>query len=170
MSMPRWAASFPWDAIRRVAALHALDPLLVAAVIKVESSGQAFATRYEKAYRWLVTPSQFAQDLGISLDTEVIAQAHSYGLMQIMGGTARGLGFTGYCVELVGVELGLEYGCRCLAHCVDRFRPLEHSIAAYNAGSPRDVAPYDGVLDNQPYVDRVLKHLAELNEAPKVVA
>ncbi len=170
MTMPPWAQALPWDAIVRVAGRHGLDPQLVAAFCRVESSGQRYATRFEKNYRWLSDPQVHARELGLSFDTEVVAQSHSYGLMQIMGATARSFGFKGYCVELCNVDDGLEYGCRYLGHCIDRFRPLEHAIAAYNAGSPRDVAPADGVLDNQAYVDKVLKSLAELSGAPKTVA
>ncbi len=165
--LPLWAAALPWDLIRRVAARHALDPLLVAAMIQVESGGQEAATRYEPGYRWLSEPERWARELGISKDTEVIAQAHSYGLLQIMGGTARGLGYTGYCAALIGEELGLEWGCRYLARCFDRFHSSELAIAAYNAGSPRDVAPKDGRIDNQAYVDKVLARLADL--VPKIV-
>ncbi len=168
MSLPAWSHAYPWAALTDAALRHGLDPNLVAAIIAGESSGQRFATRYEKGFRWLSKPQEHALNLGLSLDTEVIAQSHSYGLMQIMGGTARGLGFDGYCVELVGVDEGLEWGCKYLATCLARFTPLEHAIAAFNAGSPRDVAPHDGVIDNMPYVQGVLKRLAELDAAAKV--
>lgn len=163
--MPNWYNELPLESIRRIAHKHALDPLLVAAFCQVESSGKAAATRYERGYRWLVDPTKHARTLGLTFDTEVIAQSHSYGLMQVMGATARSLGYTDYCSLLVDVDRGLEYGCAYLARCLDRYKSMDRGIAAYNAGSPRDAAPVDGVLDNQGYVDKVLARLEELAAA-----
>lgn len=165
--MPHWAMGFPWEVISRVAASKLLDPLLVGAFVSVESSGVAAATRYEKGYRWLSQPERHAKALGITFDTEVIAQSHSYGLLQIMGGTARGLGYVGYLSLLIEVERGLEWGCEYLAALRAKYTKLEDVIAAYNAGSPRDVAPLDGKVDNHEYVRKVLdRYLALKGNKP----
>lgn len=161
---PGWAVGFPWPSIKAAATKWSLDPLLVAAFIGTESGGLASRTRYEKGFRWLVEPAKFAANLGITEETEVIAQAHSYGLMQVMGGTARGLGYSGFLVDLCQVDLGLLWGCNYLSHCMARWPVLEEAISAYNAGSPRDQNK-DGQLDNHSYVAAVLGRLEELRDA-----
>jgi soluble lytic murein transglycosylase-like protein len=60
--------------------------------------------------------------------TEEMAKAVSFGLMQIMGETAREFGFKGrFLTELCDPETGLEYGCRKLRRCFDN--------AAWDAGA-----------------------------------
>jgi soluble lytic murein transglycosylase-like protein len=102
--------------------------------------------RYEPTYRWLV-----GDKLNMSL-TERHTQMCSWGLMQVMGGTARELGLTGYLSQLCDPETGVQYGCRYLRRLFERYQIWDDAIAAYNAGSPRRVGP---TYVNQGYVDKV---------------
>lgn len=142
--------------IRNAATNHVLDYRLVGAIVQMESGGIPYRTRYEKAWGNFLTPDTYAKMLGITRDTEAMAQAHSYGLMQIMGATARGLGFKGYLSSIVLSDIGLDWGCRYLAIQFDRFKKdIHQTISSYNAGTPS----YDhisGKFQNQSYVDGVM--------------
>ena len=94
------------------------------------------------------------------MDTELIAQKTSWGLMQVMGTVARELGHRGWLSELCEPERGIYYGCLHLKKLMDRHGNLSDTVAAYNAGSPRrDV---NGKYVNQEYVDRFIRVLSEV--------
>ena len=128
-----------WGLVKEAAHSHGLDPCLVGAVVLTESSGETYAMRYERGYRYLFQPSQ-VKPKGCSTATEINAQQCSWGLMQVMGATARELGFRGWMGELCRPEIGLEYGCRYLALQVKRFGSVEAGVAALQHG----VAPQGG--------------------------
>jgi len=129
-----------------------IDPQLVSAIIEVESSWKPAATRFEPAFYYLVRLPHFATACKIPFKDEETAQKTSWGLMQIMGATARGLGFQGLLPTLVDPALGIEYGCRYLAALVRRYPKLEDHISAYNAGHPN----WEHPGGNAKYVDKVL--------------
>lgn len=160
--IPNWAMYLPWREIAKAAEAHNLSPLLVAAMVHTESAGETNATRYERGYKWFVDPGSHARRLGLSHDTEVIAQATSFGLMQVMGGTARGMGFDGYIVELLIPSVGLDWGCRYLAKQIGRYEDETKGIAAYNAGSARYTDDDKTEFLNQDYVDKVLRRVRVL--------
>ena len=146
------------DFIADAADGHGLPIPLVQAIVQVESGGNPWACRYESAfYQRYVADRGHRVWPGCSRDTEERLRATSFGLMQIMGQTARELGFneiflTGLCDSVQG----LNWGCRHLARQVQRYNGnLESAVAAYNAGSARR-AP-DGQWRNQGYVDKVRK-------------
>ncbi|MEW6265319.1 MAG: transglycosylase SLT domain-containing protein [Thermodesulfobacteriota bacterium] len=144
----------PWrPLIQSASERHGLDPGLTAAVVLAESAAQPAAVRFEAHYRWLFKPESVKPDI-CSIETEVMLQKISFGLMQIMGAVARERGFQGWLTELCRPEQGLEYGCRHLAWLLDRFSPIEAAVSAYNQGFPRR-GP-DGRYLNQPYVDKVM--------------
>ena len=144
-----------WPAIVSAAGSHRLDPALVGAVVVTESAGEPCAIRYERGYRYLFQPAR-VKPKGCSTTTEINAQQCSWGLMQIMGATARELGFRGWLSELCRPEVGLEYGCKYLARQVKRFGSVEAGVAAYNMGSPRKGE--DGkYLNQESYVEPVLR-------------
>ena len=72
-----------------IASQHALDPALVCAIIEQESSWDTHAIRYEPAFR-----SRYVAPLGLP-PTEEIARSISWGLMQVMGQSAREHSFAG---------------------------------------------------------------------------
>ena len=125
--------------IESKAARHLLPSNLIQATILVESSGNPFATRFEPAFydRYIKNkPFSFIPP-GCSKDTEAIGRATSWGLLQIMGETARCIGFRGWFGELLTPEVGLEWGCRYLARLRDRFFESggwEVVCRAYNGG------------------------------------
>jgi len=149
--------------IEDAAKAHALPPGLVEAVVGVESGGNPWAFRYEPQYyeRHVAPDASTRAVAPCSRDSERQALATSWGLMQVMGATARSLGFQGaFLNALCDPAMGLEYGCRLLARLRDRYKAQggwPGVVAAYNAGSPRKAA--DGRFVNQSYVDNVARML-----------
>ncbi len=127
-----------------------VDPILVSAIISVESSWDVFAARYEPLFHYFVTPEIFAQKNKTNVTIERSLQQFSYGLMQVMGATARGLGFAGYPFRLFDPEENIRFGCKYLAALRKRYVKLDDVISAYNAG------PGHPTRSNQAYVDKVL--------------
>jgi hypothetical protein len=131
-----------------------LEISFVRAIVLKESSGNQWATRYEPGFRYLEHPEYWANHLGQTEETETIQQKCSYGLMQIMGGTARGLGFSGMLSELYIPSVNIHYGCLLLSQKLRRYGDYPSAISAYNAGT----ATLIGIkFANQDYVDSVLK-------------
>lgn len=120
---------------------------LVKAVCQVESSFNPWAFKHEPHYKWLV-----GEKLTMTV-TERIGQQCSWGLMQVMGGVAREMGYTGYFPQLCDPDIGLSYGCRHFKKFFDRWDSYEDAIASYNAGSPRRI--FSGEYLNQGYVTKV---------------
>lgn len=152
------------DLVVASATKHIVPVGLVRAIVTVESAGDPHAYRYEPGYRWLWDvresrpfrgdPQSLPAPRGVSQATELMGQQTSWGLMQVMGATARELGFRGrYLTALLDPEMSLEYGCRYLVVLFRRHKAWEPVAAAYNAGSARRNA--DGRWQNQRYVDAV---------------
>jgi soluble lytic murein transglycosylase-like protein len=151
--LPRFA-----DLIRGAAARYGLDPTLVGAIALRESA---------------LNPSAF---------NPADPRGGAYGLMQVLLGTARDLGYRGPAEALFDPALSLDLGSRLLAQNIARAgagggisqTEIEtRAIAAYNAGwskaRPGD-APRaaDGSLINAAYVDLVRRYqllLASLKPA-----
>jgi soluble lytic murein transglycosylase-like protein len=118
----------PYQAeISAAAAKHGVDPALVAAVIQQESG----------------------------FDPNATSGAGAEGLMQLMPGTAQGLGVTNPYDPAQAIEGGTTY----LAEQLARFGgDTRRALAAYNAG-PGAVQQYGGVppyAETQGYVEKVL--------------
>lgn len=165
MSIPVWAMKLPWDAITAASYGHELSPKIIAAIVQTESAGNNFATRFEPNWKWFVEPDirkAVARDLGITVATEEIHEATSWGLLQVMGSTARStLNYLGPLPALCEIELGLELGCQYFRMLCDRHGSIEKAIVSYNAGSPRqDKAT--GKWVNQDYLDKVFAFLRDL--------
>lgn len=143
--------------IEKFAAAHGLSPALVIAIVEVESGGNPWAARHEPAFfRNYVENARIKAVSPCSIDTEKRLRATSFGLMQVMGQTARELGFDKpFLTALCDPATGLEYGCRYLKKQVDRYRDrgLDWAVAAYNAGTARK--NLDGVFLNWAYVDKI---------------
>lgn len=135
-----------------------IDPKLAAAIVTVESSWNPWSVRYEPMFHYLHKPDFFAAAQRWTVQTETVLQKTSLGLMQIMGGTARDLGYQDHLTKLLLPEVGLEWGLRYLATKTQRYRDLRDAISAYNAGSARR-SP-GGAYSNQDYVDKVWRHYA----------
>ena len=137
-----------------------LPASLVAGVIQEESRFEIWATREEPRYlrnralhkaamRWSAAhggvPNAF---------TELADRSRSYGLMQVMGETAREQGFAGrYLAELYLPHNSIEHGALLLERLMKRYHnDTLSAISAYNQGSARKRR---GVFANARYVYRV---------------
>jgi len=133
------------------------------AVIQVETGGFAYRTRFEDHYRWGNNFQHYATKLGITYMTEYVHQKTSWGLMQIMGGTARECGFELHlpmlCLPEHGIWWGTYYLDKQLKRYSDSINKETDALAAYNAGKAR--RDKFGKYKNQDYVDKVLKAVAD---------
>ena len=133
-----------------------VPPELVLGIIEAESGGGPHATRVHATYPY--TMMQAKRPAGCSVDMERMCQKTAWGLMQVIGATARELGFDGWLSELVSPEtnirLGIEFLRRKMSQYFER-DGIEGVAAAYNGGAPRRRP--DGKFVNQSYVDKVME-------------
>lgn len=96
---------------RQAAGKWDLDEALVCAIVEQESSWRPNAMRYEPAFfARYVAPLFTRQQIGV---TEAYARGFSWGLMQVMGQSAREMGFEGqFLAELCDPATGLDIGCK----------------------------------------------------------
>lgn len=154
MSVTNWCR----PDIEDIASRHDLDPNLIEAIVRVESSGRAHAYRYEPQY-WL----RYLAKNPTYRHMEPRRAAASYGLMQVMYPTAVAMGFRGEPEELFLPRTSLKFGCLVL---VDNLAwsngDINAALAAYNGGKTKDnlVPPYR----NGVYLAKVQKALADVQE------
>lgn len=146
--------------VERAAQAAAIDANLAKAITAVESSWDPTVSRIEPRWKYLYFQRQFADRLGITVDTEITLQSMSIGLMQIMGSVARELGFTANLSELFKPEINAEYGCKKLKALLKKYSDEADVISSYNQGSPRKTP--GGMYLNQVYVDKVSQELRKL--------
>jgi len=193
---------------REAAGRYGLDPRLICALCEVESSWKPWAVRHEAGYEWLAGFNKAEpRDMPVSfmdikqqwwkphpklarimplysvdlIQTELLAQQTSWGLMQIMGATARERGFAdnnyhynasnkGWLTELCDPQVNLEWGCRHLRWMLDHAGSFNirastqwqnaDLAAAWNGGARIMEfvnAKPTGRYKNQSYVDRVVR-------------
>lgn len=142
--------------INKLIVTFKVDPLLIKAICRVESSLNAFAIRFEPAYKWQYKPTEFANKNCITPQTEAVLQSCSYGFMQVMGSVAREYGYTGPLNAITWQE-ALYYSVKHLSNKLEKYTETKDAIAAYNAGSVRKTPT--GEYVNQDYVKKVLTHL-----------
>ncbi len=153
-----------------------IDGDIILAMIEVESGGNPWQVRFERLYRWLWEIEYKSQHWrattklldGImpsasTLWTEITAQRTSWGLLQIMGSTAREWGMKGWLTQLLIPQINLEYGIRFFRHLVERYQGnVTDAVAAYNQGSNK--RGEDGNYMNQKHVDKVLAVMERYRE------
>ena len=124
------SGSVDLDAIFEAAGLrYNLSPNLLKAVARVESNFQPDAT----------------------------SRSGAMGIMQLMPGTARGLGVT----DAYDPEQNIMGGAKFLRQMLDQFGDIQLALAAYNAG-PNNVTKYGGIPpfnETQNYVKKVMEYL-----------
>jgi|SRR6478736_2935954 len=133
-----------------------IDPYLILAIVKKESTFNVLAMKEEHNWRYLTPQSQiemFAKLNKVTMNTEKSLQSHSWGLMQVMGSVARENGHRGSFIELLIPDVNLTIGCKHLSKFLKALGTEDNAISAYNQGSPRRRA--DGKYANQEYVDLV---------------
>lgn len=122
------------DIVLKYAAQYQVPPAWIEAVILTESSGNPEAHRAEPQ----------------------INDA-SYGLMQLLYATARGLGFTGQPEELYDPDTNIHFGTKLLADLKRRYgTDVRRIYSAYNSGKPDAYLTSDQVGAN---VRRFLSNL-----------
>lgn len=144
----------PHVLIKRIAIEKNLSASLLAAIVIVESSGDKYAVQYQPDYKHLLTPKYFAKKTGVTEATERVFQQTSFGYMQILGSTARELGFYGPMGKLFEPETNIRLGASYLARLRNLYVSETDWISAYNQGQPFRRA--NGDYCNQDYVERVL--------------
>ena len=124
-----------------------LDPALVCAVCEQETgdrrpnpatgreSWDPWAIRYEDGfYHEYVRPLVVGGELHDA--TEARARAFSWGLMQVMGQTAREKGYGGHLAQLCDPATGIETGCRVLAAKLQEAQgDVERALLLWNGGA-----------------------------------
>lgn len=124
---------------REAAKRHNLSPALVCAVIEQESSWDPWVTRYE----WQFFDRYMVRLLGAAAPTDTQARglATSWGLMQVMGQTAREHGYHEPLAKLCDAATGLEWGCRILNRKL-AMHPMnpEKGLLAWNGGGRKEYA------------------------------
>lgn len=146
------------DEIKKAADMFQLDPQLVEAVVRTESSGNPRAYRFEPAFwdRYLANDPKYNKQVPRRVSA-------SYGLMQVMYPTARELGWVGEPEQLFVPEVSLTLGCKLLAKNLKwADGNMDAALAAYNGGRTKDnlKAPYR----NGSYVVKVKGHLKDIQK------
>ena len=105
--------------IESVAARYSLDSKLIASIVWEESKGDPYAGRFEPDFYSKRLEWRQRKDLAgfvptnlPTLDTEKVWRATSWGVMQVLGETARVVGFRErYLTTLTDPRKSLEVGC-----------------------------------------------------------
>lgn len=121
---------------RTIAAQRSLDPALVCAIVEQESSWDTFAIRYESAFR-----ARYVVPLALPASEE-IARSISWGLMQVMGQSAREHGFTAKSLaSLCDPAAGVAIGCAVLTSKIAQASgEIARALQFWNGGAHPDYA------------------------------
>jgi hypothetical protein len=134
------------------------------AIFRVESSLDPNAVRYEKDFIYVWNVRENAKQLGITAATEEVLQKHSWGLGQIMGGTARWLGYHGPLTGLLDPEVNVRFCELYVNHLLEKYNGNQaRALAAYNMGNIKSCK--DTQCSNVDYVQKVK---AEMHNMSKV--
>src|SRR5207244_6850484 len=131
---------------RTAATAHGLDLARVCAGCDHESIGwQQYAVRYEPGFY-----DRYVSAMHGLTETEKKMRATSFGLMQVLGQTARELGFDGrFLTELFEPETAIIYGCKKLKREMDKHNgDVRAALLGYNGGG--DLSYPDRVLQLYP--------------------
>jgi soluble lytic murein transglycosylase-like protein len=138
---------------------YGVDSALVKAIVEVESSWVETSFRFEKSLyeKYIQKPDSFKVVPPETLDTTLVLLSSSIGLMQILGSTAKSIGFNQRLSALFNPEVNIDVGCRYLAMLWKNYYSkygIKGVISAYNGGKP--LVKDDWTFVNQDYIDKVL--------------
>jgi soluble lytic murein transglycosylase-like protein len=125
---------------RRAAAAEGLDAAVVCAVVEQESGWNPWAMRYEPLFfAKYVAPLYTNNKVGA---TEAYARGFSWGLMQVMGQTAREAGVSAlHHSTLCDPAVGLAAGCKILRKKLGAASGDMHkALLGWNGGANPDYA------------------------------
>jgi len=128
------------DLARVTANAAGLDPAVVCAVVDQESAWNTWAMRYEPLFfAKYVAPLYTNNKVGA---TEAYARGFSWGLMQVMGQTAREMGVTSpHLSALCDPATGLAVGCKLLKKKLESSNgELGKALQSWNGGGNPDYA------------------------------
>ncbi len=120
------------------AALWSIDPALVCAICEQESSWDPWSIRYEPAFF-----DRYIAKMATTLSpTEAHSRAISWGLMQIMGETARENGFSANMASLCDPATGIAAGIQQLKKLLIRSAGnVPIALNLWNGGSNSSYGP-----------------------------
>lgn len=161
LTSEKYLATYVSQSIKDVCKKYELEPEIVASLICQESIKASkslldsiFATRYEPGfyYRYIMGKklTGFIPKGSIpNKSTERRQRATSYGLMQIMGATAREHGLeTQYITSLCEPRINIEIGCKILKHFyVQEGKDYREALRRYNGRSRGDYSYTVSVID-----------------------
>jgi soluble lytic murein transglycosylase-like protein len=125
---------------RKAADAEGLDGAVVCAVVEQESNWNPWAMRYEPLFfAKYVAPLYTGNKVGA---TEAYARGFSWGLMQVMGQTAREMGLNSlHLSTLCDPAIGLAVGCKLLRKKLEvASGDLRKALQAWNGGGNPDYA------------------------------
>ena len=147
-----------YRALLRAAKQHEVRFDVVCAIVSVESEWNPWHVRFDDRDKLPFKPETFADQLRISVKTEMVLQLHRWGIMGIPGFLARQYGYKDPLQTLCGVERNANLGCLIL-HDLMKKMPLEaYGISAWFYG---EIFP-DKRIKNPGSVRKVLARLQDL--------
>ncbi len=147
---------------------YKIKRLILKAIGIVESNLEERAYRFEPKYweRYMKGKPEWE-------GRDVAEVSASYGLMQIMYGTAVWLGFKGTGEELYNPVINIELGAKLLRKLLDKVKSessalwsVEIALAKFNGGAWKNPDKF-GKLRTQKYVDKVLDNWCKLKKKEK---
>lgn len=120
------------------------------AVIEQESSWDTYAIRYEHDFY-----ERYIKKLPNLTPTEAQSRSISWGVMQVMGQTAREAGFDGkFLAMLCDPAVGIDIGCKVLRSKIGHSPNIEAGLLRYNGGG-NPVYAAQVLARKEKYIDTV---------------
>lgn len=131
------------ELVTREALKHQVPFDIIIAMICQESGGDRWAVRYEQAFfsRYIASKDRgsllgfIPRETKCTLMTEKFLRANSFGLMQIMGETAREIGFKGPLLSLTVPSINVALGCQYFAAKLKQHGgDVDKALLSWNGG------------------------------------
>lgn len=154
------------DLIRANAAIYGVKPETIACIILQESSGNPWAFETEKnqlmsKFLWKTAGALigFVPKVTPWLFTEKVLRSSSFGLMQILGETARERGFDRqYLTELFVPEVNVQWGCLIFSKMLQSVNgDIRAGLLRWNGGGDRQYPDKVFARESTPEFGLILK-------------